>query len=143
MIRDLDPMGNDLRRERRARVLPRDAACVMCGETNPEILMQAEAPSVLELHHLAGKANDPDLLVVLCLNHHRVQTARQPGYGVELSRDPQRTSIEKLVSMLRSLGLFLVELGKAMVAKADDLAAHVAGLDAHYPAWRAMPSAQT
>src|SRR5205085_3674923 len=122
---DPDPIGNDLRRERRRRGMPEGAACIVCGETDPVALRKARR-SVLEVHHLGGEANDPDLTVVLCLNHHRIQTSDQPGAGVDLSRDPERTLPEKVISVLRGLALLFYALARSLTGLADKLAAFVA-----------------
>jgi hypothetical protein len=134
MPADPDPIGTDLSRARRTRKLPPNAACVICGHTEPDALKRARR-SLLEQHHLAGKVNDDQLTVVLCLNHHREQTARQRGMGVELEEAPA-TDVERLVSMLRGLALFLEALAGSCVEWAERLAAHIARLDANSPAWR-------
>jgi hypothetical protein len=130
-----DPIGTDLRRARRARKLSKDAACVICGQDDPEVLRRARR-SLLEQHHLGGEANDAKLTVFLCLNHHRIQTARQATTGIELDREPDRTHVERLVSVLRGLALFFDSLAAALMAWAETLAAHVARLDANCPGWR-------
>jgi hypothetical protein len=130
-----DPIGTDLRRARRARKLPKGAACVICGRDEPQVLRRARR-SLLEQHHLGGEANDASLTVVLCLNCHRLQTARQPTIGIELEEDPQRTDIERLVSVLRGLALFFEGLAQALMEWAARVAAHVARLDANCPGWR-------
>lgn len=134
-------MGNDLRRAMRQRRLPPDAACVLCGQDNPEVLRR-ERRTVLNLHEPGGKANDPDLWVVVCLNCHELNTIRQLGYGIELGRDPERTMPEKLLSVLRGLVLFLELLAQSVLSWADRLAAFIAELDANCPGWRNWGSAQ-
>jgi hypothetical protein len=135
LTRQPDPIGNDLRRERGRRRLPEGAACVVCGETDPVALLKLRR-SVLALHHPGGEANDPNLTVVLCLTHHRIQSSDQPGAGVELERNSRRAEIEKHISMLRGLALLFHTLALSMGAWADKLAAHVEDLDANYPGWR-------
>lgn len=121
-----------VRRARAIRRLPAGAACVLCGESDPV---------VLEEHHVAGITNDTDATIVLCLNHHRQQTASQRGVGVGLDSGPDRTLLDRLVSWLRGLGLFFAALGQQCVRSADRLAALARGLDAELPAWRALPEA--
>ncbi len=139
--RDPDPMGNRLRRERRARLLPPDAVCVYCGQDNPEILRRVKR-TVLNLHEPAGKANDPDLWVILCLNCHELNTLKQPGFGVDLRRDPDRSMPEKLVYVLRGLATFFQLLVDALMRGADRLSAFIADLDANCEGWRDLGTAQ-
>jgi len=122
-----------VRRERKVRRLPPNAACAFCGEMNP---------LVLEVHHIAGHSNDPDKTVVLCLNHHRAQSADQKAAGIDLDADHDRTLVDRMVAWLRGLGLFFSGLAKSCVEMADGLAAFSLGLDANYPAWRTMPEAE-
>lgn len=130
-----DPIRNDLRYARRARRQRRDAACVLCGRDDPEVLRRVQR-STLELHHLGGAENDGKLTVLLCLNCHRLQSARQPGTGVELQSDPKRTTLERVVYVLRGLALFFDELARALASWADKLANLTAALDAEFPGWR-------
>ena len=84
-----DPIGNDVRKLRRARRLGPGAACVICGEANRDQLKRMSR-SLLERHHLAGRANDPELTVVVCLNHHARLSEAQRDSGVDLHEDPSR-----------------------------------------------------
>jgi hypothetical protein len=72
-----------------------EAACLLCGERDVEVLREHKAASVpatvLETHHLGGRANDPDLVVVLCLNCHRRMSTRLPTHGVELTSVDDRS----------------------------------------------------
>lgn len=83
-----DPIGRDLTRDRARRRLAAGAACALCGEADPEVIANRPAnlvpASVLEVHHVGGRVNDPDLTVVLCLNCHRRLSTRMPAYGVVL-----------------------------------------------------------
>jgi hypothetical protein len=97
-----DSIGNDVRKLRRARRLGRGAACVVCGETNPEQLQRA-AGSLLERHHLAGRANDPQLTVVLCRNHHAQLSELQRDSGLDLHENPTRPAGERTAALLRGL----------------------------------------
>lgn len=121
-----DPIGRDLTRARSKRRLEPDAACLLCAERDPEVLGEhpgAQVPaSVLEAHHLAGRANDAELTVVLCLNHHRMMSTRMPGFGVALSADADRVKQERLVSLLRGLAVFFEQLAAALMRWAHDLA---------------------
>jgi hypothetical protein len=119
------PLGLDLLRNRATQRLPADAACVLCGERDREVLAKRAASSVpasvLEVHHVGGRANDPDMTVVLCLNCHRRMSARMPLYGVDLGPDPNRSSAERLVGVLRGLAVFFEQLARALMVWAQEL----------------------
>ena len=127
-----DPMDALIRRERAVRKLPPGAACAECGETDPVLL---------EVHHFAGVANDADATVVLCLNHHRLQTVDQRAAGVDLDSRRDRALLERIVSWLRGLELSLAALAQACRRMADRLDALGVALDANFPAWRTLPEA--
>ena len=129
-----DPLDALIRRERKVRRLPPGASCAECGEMNPLLL---------EVHHIAGFANDPDKVVVLCLNHHRLQSANQRGAGIDLDARHQRSVLDRVVAWLRGLGLFFAALDVACREMADRLSALAGGLDANYPASRELPEAGT
>jgi hypothetical protein len=131
-IPEPDPMDALIRRERGVRQLPVGATCAICGEINPVLL---------EVHHIAGAANDQNSVVVLCLNHHRSQSVDQSAAGIDLDSSHQRTIVDRVVAWLRGLGLFFAALALACRDMADWLAALAEGLDANYPAWRELPEA--
>jgi len=121
-----DPIGRDLTRQRAAERLSVSACCVLCGERDSEVLAQRPAgrvpATVLEVHHVAGRVNDPDLTVVLCLNCHRRLSARLPFYGVVLTdsgSDPG--AAERLVAVLRGIAAFLEQLAYALTVWADEV----------------------
>lgn len=121
-----DPLGLDLLHDRASRRLPAHAACVLCGERDREVCRERPASSVpasvLEVHHLGGRANDADMTVVLCLNCHRRMSDRMPLYGVDLGPDPNRSTAERLVGVLRGLAVFFEQLARALMAWAHELA---------------------
>jgi hypothetical protein len=128
-----DPTDALLRRERARRRLPPDAACSMCGESDP---------LVLEIHHLAGRANLPEETVVLCLNHHRRQSADQRAAGIDLDAGSARSLVDRAAAWLGGLALFFAALSVACRDMADRLSRLASGLDANYPGWRHMPEAR-
>jgi hypothetical protein len=97
-----DSIGNDVRKLRRGRRLGPGAACVVCGETDP-VQLQRVKRSLLERHHLAGRANDPDLTVVVCRNHHARLSEAQRDSGVDLLEDPSRPQAQRTAALLRGL----------------------------------------
>lgn len=130
-----DPIGRDLSRVRAARRMSGSAACVLCGESDPELLGQQPA-GILERHHVAGHVNDPDLTVTLCLNCHRRMSARMPAYGVQLDRSLQLSRVERSIGLLRGLAVFCEQLAVSLMGWARQLEETVADLDDHDAAWR-------
>jgi hypothetical protein len=127
-----DPMDALIRRERAARRLPSGAACAQCGETNPILL---------ELHHIAGIANECDERVVLCLSHHRLQSADQRAVGIDLDSGHERALLDRAAAWLLGLGLLFAALAKRCREMADRLTTLSGALDANFQAWRTMPEA--
>ncbi len=118
-----DPIQNDVRKTRRLRILGPDAACGLCGQANPAALIRVNR-SVLEVHHLAGEANDADLTVVLCRNCHAIHHEALRDLGVDLTRD-DRPRMDLLAAVLRGLASFFALLGASLLAWADEVAAYV------------------
>lgn len=116
-----DPIGRDLSTAKAARRLPAGAACVLCGERDPDVLRPRPAGSLLEVHHLAGRRNDPDLTVVLCLNCHRRMSARMPTYGIDLEHGDRSTS-DRVEALLRGLAVFFEVLARSLIVWAGRLA---------------------
>jgi len=130
-----DPIGRDVRKLRRARRLGDGAACVLCGTRNPVALVRAER-SLLEAHHLGGKANDDSLVVVVCKNCHAELTEAQHESGIELRRDRERVSLARLEAVLRGLADFFALLVVGLRGWADELARGLSRLDREHPGWR-------
>jgi hypothetical protein len=134
-----DPIGADLRRARSARRIAAGSVCVTCGEADPVVLKSGR--SVLEAHHLAGRANDPGTTADVCLNCHRKLTNAQRDAGVPLAADPDRTVLERLVAWLRGLAVFCQHLAKNLIDAAHQLERFIGWLDRDHPGWRAVPEA--
>ena len=138
MTAEPDPIGNEVRNNRRARRLPPDAACALCGETEVSTLEKVDkpkiAPHVLEVHHAAGRHNDAELEVVLCRNCHARATAAQWDAGA-LSRGRPPTSLHQLVNVLRSLASFFLLLGQRLFAWATFVVTFIERLDEILPDW--------
>lgn len=105
----------------------KDGACLICGETNPD---------VHERHHVAGKALDERFVTVLCANHHRIASAKQLDYGVNLSHTDERDFLEMLVSFVFGLAAFIAQLHDALIEWGNRLIERVTKLDEQVPAWR-------
>jgi hypothetical protein len=136
-----DPIGNDARERRRRGRLGADAVCVLCGEGNLDVLHHTSR-ALLERHHLAGEANDPDATAIVCQNCHAKLSADQQRYAAQLIRDGDRSMPERLVEVLRGLALFFEQLAGWCETWARRLAAFIADLDENAVGWRTLPSAQ-
>ena len=134
---DVDPIGTDGRHVRRVRRLGPDATCGLCGQSQVECLT-TKPRSILEVHHVAGRRNDADLVVVLCLNCHARAGENQRSAGVLTSSAPA-SSVEAMEAGLRSLASFFALIVETCLRWADQLASLVNALDDHFPAWRSLP----
>jgi len=127
----------EVRRELRKLRLGHDVrACALCGEDGENLLKRASR-RLVEFHHLAGEANDPDLGVFLCLTHHTWCT-EQMRLGIPLSRSERRSLLERLIAVLRGLSIFFELAAKLLGHWADELAGLVSDLDGAFPAWREL-----
>jgi hypothetical protein len=112
-------LQTEARTMRRFRALGDNPSCALCGESNPEALTSIKR-SLFENHHVGGDANDPDLTVVLCLNHHRIATERQRQCGVDLCHR-QKDTLERLINILKGLASFLLLAGEVLLAWVERL----------------------
>jgi hypothetical protein len=96
--------------------------------------------SLLEQHHLGGEANDPELTVVVCRNHHAVLTEAGRVSGIELDRRTERHSLERLEAVLRGVADLFELLAHALRHWAVEIATTVRRLDTHSPEWRSEAS---
>lgn len=127
-----DPIRADRRRTARRRLVPEEAACVLCGHTDPTGL-------TLEDDHPLGAATSDDVRVWLCRNCHASQTATRHDYqaGSPAGRHrPPDSLLDRLARALRSLGVFAHELAHALFAFAEQLTGLARGLDTFAPDWR-------
>lgn len=128
-----DPIAADRRRTRRRTLVPEEAACVLCGLSDPDILR-------LEDDHPLGWRAADDVRIWLCLNHHAQQTAvRHDHQGGSPAGPPNGpvSLLESLARALRSLAVFTHALAHALCRFAEQLLAMTAGLDDFAPGWRA------
>jgi hypothetical protein len=134
----VDPIANATRRAKREQVLGEDAACALCGLADIDSLTLVER-SLLEAHHLVGRANDGALTVPLCRNHHAEVTEGYRDAGVPLNAPP--TFLHKLAAVLRSLGAFFLAIAQRFASWAETLIAFIAWLDQMLPSWRTWKEA--
>ena len=128
-----DPLDGLRRRHRRQQRLGPDARCAMCGETNPECLMQVRR-SILEQHHVAGEAHEPGLTIVVCRNCHARFSAAQQDDGVPLT--PQSTELEHVNAAIKGIGSALRVIGDGLLRLGDRADGVITRLDAAFPDWR-------
>jgi hypothetical protein len=86
-----------------------DPRCALCG---------LDCLRLLELHHLAGKANS-DFEVPLCRNCHQIQSDLQEDLSMNPDlrrRDDERDPHLKQAAMLEGLAIFLVALVIVLLA---------------------------
>jgi hypothetical protein len=132
---EIDPIATEVRRTKRNRVLGEDAVCLLCGLGNVASLLPVSR-SILEAHHLVGRANDETLLGVLCRNCHAEITEGYRDAGVPLTKPA--TLLHFVVAVFRSIGTLLLTLGERMLTWAEQLIRFIAALDVQFPSWRTM-----
>ena len=136
----IDPLANETRRAKREHLLGEQPACLLCGMENIEALTLVKR-SLLEAHHVVGRANDVELTTPLCRNHHAEVTEGYRDAGVPLHRPP--TFLHMLAAILRALGALLTALGQKLSAWAEMLIQLIGRLDSDLPSWRTVEGMAT
>ena len=126
-------------RARHVRKGPSPAICLLCPCSEVDS-MRVVTGRWLDAHHVVGWQNDPDLCAWLCHNCHDRIGKLNAARGVPMHR--ARSLVEQLAVADRGTGLLLVELGKAMVGRANEFDRIIAALDLHDPSWRDWPEFQ-
>jgi hypothetical protein len=134
---DRDPIRSQMRRARKRRLLPPDAACVDCGEHNPEALIRINR-SVLEGDHALGEAIAPEVVLPRCRNCHAVKSARERCAGVELERERLTDPLRRAIAWLTAVALCFEQLAKSALDLAEQLRRLLAFLDARLSDWTAQ-----
>lgn len=143
-----DPIGSDARQATRERSLGPEAVCVLCGEVDVAVLRRVDATpfkaaldkvhpgiwTLFERDHVAGRAHDAALTLVLCRNCHGKLTFVRMAAGISMQSMP--TALERNMLILRGLALFFPKLGATCDRMADELERQVAGLDRDQKNWR-------
>jgi hypothetical protein len=139
----VDPLVNEARRakhEQRLGLEPGEtAACFLCGLTELDALIAVQ-PSLLEGHHVFGRANDPRCVRPLCRNCHAIVTAAYRDAGVPMATPA--TVLHKIVAMVRALGALLTLAGQVIQSIAELVIALIPRFDAEIPSWRGWQEAQ-
>lgn len=117
----------ELERRREARI---QSALERLGSKNPRCALCSEDdPRVLEKHHVAGRAYDPDSIIIVCRNHHRKLSDSQkdhPEKRMEVT-DPLEVIARFLVSFADILEFVidkLREFAKELIERANDPHTH-------------------
>ena len=134
-VPDIDCIANEARRAKRERLLGEDPACVYCGLKNIDALFPM-ARSILEAHHIVGRANDNVLTVPACRNCHAELTEGYRDAGVPLNHPP--TLLHKIAAVLLAIGAMLQALGAKCAEWGAELLRWIERLDASLPGWRAV-----
>jgi hypothetical protein len=135
---ELDPIASTTRRGKREQLLGDNPACLLCGLANIDSLLPASR-SLLEAHHLVGRANDPDLTAPLCRNCHAEVTEGYRDAGVPLNHPP--TLLHQLAAILRGLGSMLSSVGRRLSDWAECLIGLITRLNRDLPDWRTVEAA--
>jgi len=135
-----DAIRNAARKSRRTSKVPPGTTCFLCGESDPEVLIKV-GRTMLDFHHFAGEASDPDLGGFLCPTCHRKRQIELTNAGVELTRRP-RNLLEVIAAVLTGVGQTLKAVGEHLLAYSEQLWSCVAALDESCPQWRTLPEAQ-
>jgi hypothetical protein len=118
---------------KRATKLGPDAVCVLCGFSDADALTPVSR-TVIEAHHVLGRQHDGKATLPVCANCHRSLTAQVERAGASMENTPNL--LERLASILRALGVCLLNVGRALLSYADQLAQAIPGLDQNHAGWR-------
>src|SRR5690242_643628 len=127
------------RRAERQREQPPNAACTLCGVSEPDVLRSA-GTHLLEEHHPMGRQHDPDFTVWLCLNDHMLCSLGQSDDSVPLAK--QQTGLDRVIAALEALASFFKQCWEAIRRLVATLKQHRDGLAAVYPDWGDHPWAR-
>jgi hypothetical protein len=133
-VTENNPRNNDLRKVFRQRRLGESPVCVACGYSKPEG-MKLPIP---QDHHVAGQANDPQLIARLCFNCHAEAHELMRNAGVKLSPGP-RNVLDLLLVVLKGVASFFVLLAARLRDWAERLQGAISALDREHPGWRHLP----
>src|SRR5262249_1579968 len=105
------PTGLDARRAAAYRRLGnQQPRCALCGEDDWRCL---------ELHHLAGKAYDTEVTVIVCRNCHRKQS--DPAANAAAPAQADTPILERIGRYLLGLGDFFAQLAAKLTAYGKQL----------------------
>lgn len=131
-MRDQRPIHTARRKAQRQDRLGCTSFCLFCGYACLESLTSVSRKwleengvpkdridRLLEDHHITGEAHDPDLLVTLCLNCHRVITEGLAREGVSML--PETNPIKLTALRLRASAVLYESMARSHREWADVL----------------------
>src|SRR5437868_14772338 len=113
-----NPVQDAARRKEREKKLGPNAVCFHCGETQWETLMPVRK-SLMEAHHIFGRANDAEFTEALCRNCHAILTEHLQQCGVSMKKP--RTFLDLIAAILAAVGSLLTKLGEKFLSLAQRL----------------------
>jgi hypothetical protein len=122
------------RRRRQVRFGVENPTCILCGNGEIETLAAKRLgwlerhlpPEVfIELHHPVGWNYDPNLVVPVCMNCHRIVTEGLARAGISMRPEPEPR--ERVASMLDALAVFFELLVDSLRRWAEYLRKSIAG----------------
>lgn len=110
-----DPIEHYVRREHATRRVGADAQCA-CGETRAQALIPGSTPitcvqcdrarkgrQVVDLHHFAGRANDPTTIPVSASDHVADLSERQRDWPRETLENPHGDPLRRAAACVRGV----------------------------------------
>jgi hypothetical protein len=123
-VSDQRPIRTARRKSQREERFGSDSFCLLCGygclESLTRVTQQwleakgfdrGQLARLLEKHHVAGEAHDPDLLVTLCLNCHREITEGLASEGISMR--PENDHRKLIAPMLIASAVLFESLAKS------------------------------
>jgi len=134
-----DPMQSDRRKRHWKKKFGPNPVCILCRFNLPEGFILVPW-SLIEAHHVAGRAHEPDLTVPVCKNCHAILTELNRCNGATMQQTANL--LEYIITVLRALGGFFPILGESFAQTAERLSQFAEALDERYPEWREMKEAR-
>lgn len=140
---DRDPVQTAVRSAKRDQRLGLDTDCSWCGVQNLEIrksvpklsrLGQFILKSLLERHHVCGKANDSDLTIILCPTCHA--RANESLLRADVSLEAPKHILDRMIRRHMGMAAFHRDAAEAEDREAEDLDRFRDSLDREYSDWR-------
>ena len=115
-----DRIGREVRRAKSEIELGDNPVCAKCGYSQQPRCLKAVKKSLLETHHIFGKANDPEATVILCRNCHGEITESNRDAGISMRKPPNL--IQKVITYVSCLEVLFVTLAAACGRIVEELA---------------------
>lgn len=131
MSEDNNPKRTARREAMQKRKLEPNAACVGCGESDPKLL---------ELHHVAGRSHERELVTPLCKNCHARATEAQLRGETQFGKTGNL--LDRIAAIFGNIAAFFRFLADSCEKIAGELIAFVTSLDAGCPDWRVVTATE-